>query len=132
VHIGWTADGAQVKAGQPVFLNGAASDPQDGPISGSDLHWSVDNGPLGDGDILNPSTLPVGNHVISLAATNAEGVTGTSSIHLTILPPDPKPQSIAELSFFWSLLLWAILLAGFLLVVLVIVLLLRRSRRRKA
>jgi hypothetical protein len=129
VHIGWTTDGAQVKAGQPVFLNGAATDPQDGPISGSGLHWSVDNGPLGDGDTLTPSNLAVGNHVISLAATNAEGLTGTTSLNLTVLPADPKPQSTAELSVSFKLLLWAIPLAGVLLLLLGIVLILRRSHR---
>jgi hypothetical protein len=89
----------------------------------------VDNNPLGNGDSLTPSTLSVGNHVITLAATNAEGVTGTNSIHLSILPPDPKSQSVAEMSFFFRLLLWAIFPAGILLVV-GIILLVRKSRRK--
>jgi hypothetical protein len=129
VHIGWTADGSQVTSGNPVFLDGAATDAQDGPISGSDLHWSVDNSPLGDGDTLVTSTLGMGDHVITLTAMNAKGLTGTTSIHLTILPPAPKPQSTAEMDFSFRLLLWAIIPAGILVLVLVVVLLLRKSHR---
>jgi LPXTG-motif cell wall-anchored protein len=129
VHIGWTVDGAQVAAGDPVLLNGAATDVQDGPISGSDLHWSVDHSPLADGDTLVTSALGEGNHVITLAATNAEGMTGTASIRLTVLPPAPKPESSAEMSVAFRLLLWAIPLAGVLLLVLGAVLLFRRRRR---
>ena len=103
VHIGWTADGAQVMSGNPVFLDGAVTDAQDGPISGSDLHWSVDNNAMGDGDTLVTSSIGVGEHVITLSAMNAEGVTGTNSIHLTILPPAPKPQIAAELDISWKL-----------------------------
>jgi hypothetical protein len=132
VHIGWTADGAQVKAGKPVFLDGAATDAQDGPISGSDLHWSVDNNSLGEGDSLVTSNLGVGNHAITLTATNAEGVSGTSSIHLTVLPPDPKPQSSAEASFFFRLLVWVILPAVIFLLVLGGVFLIRKSRQKAA
>ena len=129
VHIGWTADGAQVMSGNPVFLNGAATDAQDGPISGSDLHWSVDNNALGDGDTLVTSTIGEGEHVITLSAMNAEGLTGTNSIHLTVLPPAPKPQITTVMEFSWSLLLWAIIPAGILLLVLVVGLLLRKSHR---
>ncbi len=129
VHIGWTADGAQVMSGNPVFLDGAVTDAQDGPISGSDLHWSVDNNALGDGDTLVTSSIGVGEHVITLSAMNAEGVTGTNSIHLTILPPAPKPQIAAELDISWSLLLWAIIPVGILLLVLVVGLLLRKFHR---
>jgi hypothetical protein len=129
VHIGWTADGAQVMSGNPVFLNGAVTDAQDGPISGSDLHWSVDNNALGDGDTLVTSTIGEGEHVISLSAMNAEGLTGTNSIHLTVLPPAPKPQITAVMDFSWSLLLWAIIPAGILLLVLAVALLLRKFRR---
>ena len=131
VHIGWTGDDAQVMGANPVFLNGAATDAQDGPIAGSALHWSVDNNPLSDGDTLITSTLGIGDHVITLSATNAEGLTGTTSIHLTVLPPAPKPQSTAELSFFGSLLLWAILLAVILLLALGGILLLRKSHRKE-
>jgi hypothetical protein len=129
VHIGWTADGAQVKAGQPVFLEGAATDLQDGPISGSALHWSLDKSPLSDGDTIVTSTIGEGNHVITLAATNGEGVTGTTSIHLTVLPPDANPQTTAELPFIWNLLLWMIIPVVILLVVLGGILLFRRSHR---
>jgi hypothetical protein len=129
MHIGWTADGAQVMSGNPVFLNGAATDAQDGPISGSDLHWSVDNNALGDGDTLVTSTIGEGEHVITLSAMNAEGLTGTTSIHLTVLPPAPKTQITAMMDFSWSLLLWAIIPAGILLLALVVGLLLRKFHR---
>ena len=107
----------------------AATDAQDGPISGSDLHWSVDNNALGDGDTLVTSTIGEGEHVITLSAMNAEGLTGTNSIHLTVLPPAPKPQITAVMEFSWSLLLWAIIPAGILLLVLAVALLLRKFRR---
>jgi hypothetical protein len=60
---------------------------------------------------------------------NAEGLTGTTSIHLTVLPPAPKTQITAMMDFSWSLLLWAIIPAGILLLALVVGLLLRKFHR---
>ncbi len=130
VHIGWTADGAQVVSGSPVFLDGAATDAQDGPISGPGLHWSMDNSPLGDGDTFVTTSIGVGDHVITLSATNAEGLTGTTSIALTVLPPAPKPQVTAEMEPSYRLLLWAIIPVGILLLALVAVLIFRKPRKK--
>jgi hypothetical protein len=76
------------------------------------------------------TTLSVGEHVITLSATNAAGLTGADSIRLTVLPAAPKPESKAELSDSYRLLLWAAPLAVVLLLAIGGFGILRKRRRR--
>ena len=74
--------------GDTVTLEGEATDPEDGLISGSDLDWSSSiDGYLGDGSPLATSVLSVGSHTITLTATDDEGATGTDAITITVNPP---------------------------------------------
>jgi hypothetical protein len=71
--------------GAPVVLHGLGADLKDGALTGDKLQWSSDkDGSLGTGATLVINTLSVGQHTISLSATNSDGLSTTVSVHVTI------------------------------------------------
>jgi chitinase len=78
--------GARYMAGTNVPLSGWANDEQDGNLYSSDaLVWYSDqDGILARGPDLNTHTLSVGTHTITLSATNSAGLTGSTSVTITI------------------------------------------------
>ncbi len=81
--------GKRYMVGMSVPLRGWANDDQDGNLySETALMWSSDrDGTLGRGAMLNVNTLSVGQHTITLSATNSAGLTGSTSVTITIEPP---------------------------------------------
>lgn len=78
-------DGATFDAGADVTLEGSASDPEDGSLTGSSLAWSSDvDGDLGTGTSVTVSDLSEGAHEITLEATDSEGATASSSVSITV------------------------------------------------
>lgn len=83
VEITGARDGAEVGAGISLRLVGHASDAEDGPLSAGRLTWTSNrDGVLGTGDRLNLTTLSSGEHVITLSATDSDGMEGTSSLQV--------------------------------------------------
>ncbi len=102
-------DGAAFDYGSPVVLHGIGSDLLDGPISADKLQWTSDrDGNLGSGDTIVNQKLSVGEHIISLSATNSSGLTSTVTIHIKINPP-AKLQSVGGNSYFQDFLVPGIL-----------------------
>jgi hypothetical protein len=63
---------------------GAATDAEDGDLSGASMVWTSDvSGELGTGTQFD-APLPAGTHVITLTATDSDGNTGTDSLTLYI------------------------------------------------
>ncbi|MBA2244112.1 MAG: hypothetical protein H0W11_04090 [Gemmatimonadetes bacterium] len=88
------ADGAEFTAGEAVTFQGSATDPEDGPLTGGALVWtSSRDGQIGTGTSFTRSDLSVGMHVITLTATDSEGLTGSASVTITLVaaPPPPPP-----------------------------------------
>ena len=79
--------GATVLEGQPVTLQGYGLDPQDGTISQTtQLSWVSDrDGALGSGTDLYVN-LSAGQHTLSLNVMNANGLPGTASVVVTVVP----------------------------------------------
>jgi hypothetical protein len=71
--------------GSVVELRGAASDLEDGPLTGSQLTWTSSiSGALGSGEVLALDTLPPGQHQITLTATDGDGQTGTAAVEIYV------------------------------------------------
>jgi PKD repeat protein len=96
VSISSPADGAEVVEGLPVSLTGAATDPESGPVPGSRLSWISDrDGALGTGAAVETDALSLGNHVVTLRATDDRGLAGTASFDLTVLPNTAPSAAIS-------------------------------------
>lgn len=86
VRITAPAAGSTVLEGGAVSLSGSATDPEDGTLPPSALHWSSDvDGELGIGSSLTVD-LSMGVHRIILAAADRDGQTGTADIRLAVTP----------------------------------------------
>ncbi|MFO7587853.1 MAG: PKD domain-containing protein [Gemmatimonadota bacterium] len=87
------ADGAEFLQGVEVTFTGAGTDPEEGALAGPSLAWSSSrDGALGTGGSVATSALSVGDHVVTLTATDAQGRAGTATVSvrittLTGLPP---------------------------------------------
>jgi ligand-binding sensor domain-containing protein len=83
-YIGAPEAGASVLEGETLYLSGGADDLQDGALMGSALRWRSDReGNLGVGQEL-PVFLSVGQHTLTLEATNSAGLTASTSVTLTV------------------------------------------------
>jgi YVTN family beta-propeller protein len=87
------ADGTRVYLGQVVNLDGEAKDPKDGVVAAADLAWSSQQGSLGSGAKISLANLAVGFHLLTLTATNSDGLTASRSVGITVDgnldPPGP-------------------------------------------
>jgi len=85
VHIDLPADGGTVDQGTALVLEGVGTDMEDGPLPASSLAWSSDkDGSLGSGELLITSSLSVGDHLLTLQASDSSGETATASVHVTV------------------------------------------------
>jgi len=82
---------AVVHAGDQVTLTAAATDLEDGDVTGR-IEWASSlDGPLGTGGTVRAAALQVGFHVITGAATDSDGRRGTATITLRVRPPNQPP-----------------------------------------
>ncbi|MDB4891615.1 MAG: peptidase and in kexin sedolisin [Gemmatimonadetes bacterium] len=71
--------------GSSVSFAGAASDPEDGTLSGASLVWtSSRDGRIGTGSAISTSTLSAGLHTVTLTATDSRGATRVATISVMI------------------------------------------------
>jgi hypothetical protein len=78
-------DGQVFFPAQAVTLNGSAYDPEDGTLDGAALTWSSDvAGELGSGASLNTTLLATGDHIITLTATDSDGLSSKTEVKVTI------------------------------------------------
>lgn len=73
--------GMYFNEGENITFSGSATDEEDGELNGDSLVWtsSID-GEIGTGPTLITSTLTVGDHEITLTATDSEGGTHTTAL----------------------------------------------------
>lgn len=75
-----------IAAGQPVLLQGGASDPEEGGLSGTALHWSLDGQEIGEGAQQQIAGLAPGSYRLALTARDAADNEATTSVTLTVAP----------------------------------------------
>lgn len=101
-----------------IELSGSAVDLQDGPVTDEYLVWSSNiSGKLGvGGDIV--TTLPPGEHIITLTATNSAGMTSSTSVVIRVgslaigFSEQSEIESVLAVSNFGGLIASAELPAG--------------------
>jgi hypothetical protein len=76
--------GQSIPAGQPVLLQGAASDAEDGGLSGAALRWTVDGRDAGTGQTRLIAGLAPGQHTVTLTARDSAGREQRTSTTLTV------------------------------------------------
>ena len=92
--------------GQVINFSGYAVDAQDGVVADANLVWSSAAGPIGTGPLLTQSLLPPGADVITLTATNSNGL--SASVHVIVnvddnIQPDGPTLQVAPGSIVWSI-----------------------------
>ena len=86
------ADGDTFTAGDDITMQGTATDPEDGDLTGDALVWTSSlAGTLGTGASVTKTNLVEGEHVITLTATDAVGAKGAVSITITVTAPEGYP-----------------------------------------
>ncbi len=101
VAIDAPVNGASVDAGAPVTFSGTVSDDQDAPGALSVVWTSSIDGPLHDGPPdgqgqteFTTSSLSVGQHSITLEATDTAGLSASASVDLVVsIPPNQPPTA---------------------------------------
>jgi len=98
------ADGSEFLQGTDVTFAGSGTDPEQGELPGSALAWSSDrDGALGTGTSFAASDLSVGDHRVTLTATDQQGRTGAATVSVRITTPTGLPPT-AEFGFSCSAL----------------------------
>jgi hypothetical protein len=78
-------DGLRLLPDDALFMQGAAFDPEDGALAGERLAWSSDlDGPLGAGESLAVQSLNAGRHLLTLSATDSDGMTGFATAEVNV------------------------------------------------
>ena len=77
---------SEIEEGSPLVLMGAASDIEDGQLTGDALVWSLGNQALGKGTRLDVTTLSPGSHTISLTAKDSGGQQASATVAVKVTP----------------------------------------------
>ena len=81
-------DESATKNSETVALEGRATDPVNGDLSGDALEWSSDvDGTLGTGETVSVQSLSPGPHTIALTATDKDGEVQSDSIDFVVEEP---------------------------------------------
>jgi hypothetical protein len=74
-------------AGVAIPFIGTATDPEDGPLSGDSMIWTDDlEGMIGEGEQFDAVLNVVGDHTVTLTATDADGNIGEATLEFAIVP----------------------------------------------
>jgi len=79
--------GFAFQQGATVILHSSGWDLEDRALDGESLQWSSNlSGPLGSGRLTSVTDLAVGQHVLTVTATDSNGMVATDTATITILP----------------------------------------------
>lgn len=98
VAITAPANATSVTQGASVTFTGTATDAQDGNLAASATWTSSLDGLIGSGGSVSTTTLSVGTHTITFAATDSGGLADSEQITLTVITPYAAWTAAAGLS----------------------------------
>ena len=85
VFMLWPEDGSDLTQGDLVSFSGLATDPEDGPLPSESLVWFSDiDGQLGMGTDVLLDAISLGEHEITLRATDSSGMVDTASVNIVV------------------------------------------------
>jgi hypothetical protein len=85
-QINHPGDAEERVVGVPIPFIGVASDPEDGALAGASMVWTDSvEGEIGQGEEFDAALLTLGDHVVTLTATDADGNVGEDSISFVIV-----------------------------------------------
>jgi PKD repeat protein len=88
VTISQPPDAAEFSDSETITFEGTATDSEDGTLTGNALVWSSSiDGEIGSGDSISSSSLTVGDHAITLTATDAQGQEGSVTVSIRVTSP---------------------------------------------
>ena len=91
--------------GSDILLVGDAFDPQDEWLPDEKLKWTSSiSGELGYGSELIVSDLPIGNHTITLTATNSAGLSSSATVSIRVVSKDGNGYCFIATAAFGSYL----------------------------
>ena len=86
------SDGDSFEEGTSIQFTGSATDPEDGDLTGDALVWTSSlDGEIGTGESFARSDLSVGQHTITLTATDSGDLTDTDEVTIPVRSDDPPP-----------------------------------------
>ncbi|MBN1661597.1 MAG: BACON domain-containing protein, partial [Anaerolineae bacterium] len=99
VEIVSPLDGQIFYPSQLIVLEGSTFDLEDGELTGDRLEWesSID-GPLGTGTMTSTVDLSTGQHVITLVATDFDGMSSEVQVTIEVLPGDTAEPDVLEVA----------------------------------
>ena len=93
VTITSPAEGDTFLPGDSISFRGSADDLEDGALTGASLVWGSHlDGLLGTGGSIT-ATASLGQHTVTLIATDSQGGVGTGSLSITVAPPPNVPPT---------------------------------------
>lgn len=91
------AEGAQFRAGEGIALAATALDPEDGSLDGAQVVWTSSvAGQLATGAAGNATLNDVGDHVLTVTATDKAGMSGSASVNIRIIPANAPNVAIEK------------------------------------
>lgn len=85
VTIKSPSDGASILQDQKITLTGTAKDKENGDLIAGDISWSSDlQGTLQTNEDGEFTGLVIGDHIITMTATDKDGVKGTATVTVTV------------------------------------------------
>jgi hypothetical protein len=88
-----------LQRGAVIAFEATGYDVEDGTLEAGAFRWSSSlNGVLGTGNLLVTSNLSLGEHIITVRATDSSGRRRTASIRVTVVPPAPPRNAPRLLS----------------------------------
>jgi len=91
------SDGTEVMQGYLLVLSGSATDTEDTALGDANITWTSNlQGKLGQGLSLNYRGFVIGNHVITMSATDSDGNTDVKTVNVKVTDNDRDYAYIQE------------------------------------